>query len=216
MRIAIFGATGMAGSAIVTEALTRNHTVTALSRNAENTPISDRLTTTRIDVSVPDELDPVLAASNVAVLTIRASPGFEHLVAGWTTGFLDAAERTATRVIVIGGAASLRSPSDPGRLVADDPPYTPPQWSAIAQASLDQYRVCKNHPYTGWAYLSPPAQFGPGPRTGRYQRGTTVMLTDADGNARISAADLAIAVVDEIETPGDAQHFTVARTDPRK
>ena len=216
MRVSIFGATGMAGSAIVTEALAREHNVTAWSRRLGNFPRHERLTAGIIDLSTPNTLGSVLGAADAAVLAVRAAPGDEHQIAPWTAGFLDSAATTRTRVLVIGGAASLRSPIDPNLLIADDPTYTPPEWTAIAQASLDQFRACENHPYTGWTYLSPPAQFGPGPRTGRYQRGTTTMLTDVDGNARISAADLAIAVVDEIETPGDEQHFTVVQTGPHE
>jgi putative NADH-flavin reductase len=216
MRISIFGATGMAGSAIVTEALARRHIVTAWSRRLGNFPRDEKLTAGIIDLSTPDSLGRVLGAADAAVLAVRPAPGDEHQIAPWISGFLDAAATTRTRVLVIGGAASLRSPRDPHLLIADDPTYTHPEWATIAQASLDQFRVCEDHPYTGWTYLSPPAQFGPGPRTGRYQRGTTVMLTDVDGNARISAADLAIAAVDEIETPGHEQHFTVVQSDPHE
>ncbi len=216
MRISIFGATGMAGSAIVTEALARQHIVTAWSRRLGNFPRQERLTAGIIDLSTPDTLGTVLSAADVAVLAVRPAAGDEHQIAPWTAGFLDAAATTGTRVIVIGGAASLRSPRDPDLLIADDPTYTPPEWAAIAHASLAQFWVCESHPYTGWTYLSPPAQFGAGTRTGRYQRGTTMMLTDDNGNAQISTADLAIAVVDEIETPGHEQHFTVAQTAPRE
>ncbi|MGW1681730.1 hypothetical protein [Saccharopolyspora sp. NPDC002376] len=32
---------------------------------------------------------------------------------------------------------------------------------------------------------------------------------DSDGASRISVEDLAVAVLDELENPGDAKHFTV-------
>jgi putative NADH-flavin reductase len=55
-----------------------------------------------------------------------------------------------------------------------------------------------------WFFVSPPADFGAWhntPDKGEYVRGGDVLLRDADGTSTISAADLAIAVVDEIETP---------------
>ena len=41
----------------------------------------------------------------------------------------------------------------------------------------------------------------PGERTGRYRLGTESPIMDADGKSRISAADLAAAIVAEVETP---------------
>lgn len=50
----------------------------------------------------------------------------------------------------------------------------------------------------------------PGHRTGKYRRGTTTtLITAADGASRISAEDLAVAVLDELETPCETQRFTV-------
>ncbi|MFI7669331.1 NAD-dependent epimerase/dehydratase family protein [Nocardia sp. NPDC049526] len=54
-----------------------------------------------------------------------------------------------------------------------------------------------------------PALLEPGHRTGKYRRGTTTLITAADGASRISAEDLAVAVLDELETPCETQHFTV-------
>lgn len=56
----------------------------------------------------------------------------------------------------------------------------------------------------------PSAVFEPGDRSGSYQCGTTILLTEANGASRITAPDFAIAVLDELEQPSDDQHFTVA------
>lgn len=73
MRIAVFGATGMAGSAIVSEAVARGHHLIAASRrpttaNAEE----ERLSIRAVDVADLDAVDAVLADVDAAVLTIRA------------------------------------------------------------------------------------------------------------------------------------------------
>lgn len=53
--------------------------------------------------------------------------------------------------------------------------------------------------------------FAPGERTGSYRVGGEVALFDAEGNSNLSGADLAIAVVDEIETPAHHRaHIGVA------
>lgn len=211
MRIAVFGATGMAGSAIVSEALTRGHHVVAASRrSATATANEEQLTVRTVDVADPHAVDAVLAGVDAVVLTIRLAPGEEDRLAPLTRGVLDAAAHHGTRMLIVGGSAPLRSPNHPDRLLIDDPDLVPEAWKSIAQASLDQFHACQEHPYAGWVYLSPPAVFEPGDRTGSYQRGTTTLLTDANGASRITPPDFANAVLDELEHPGDDQHFTVA------
>jgi hypothetical protein avisC_03905 len=211
MKIAIFGATGMVGSAIVSEALTRGHCVIALSRHPKTDVNIEQLTAQAVDVADSEALDPILAKADAAVLTIRLAPGHEARLASLTQRFLDVAARHHTRVLVIGGAAPLRSPNRPDRLLIDDPAFVPEAWQMIARASLNQFRICQEHRYKNWVYLSPPATLERGERTGHYRRGTTTLLTDENGVSRISTSDLAIAVIDELDTPGDDQHFTVAQ-----
>ncbi len=199
MRIAVLGATGMAGSAVVDEALSRGHAVSALSRNPRAMPSHPRHTTRAVDVGDTVALDPVFADADAAVLAIRLAPGEEHRCAPLTHGVLDVAARHGTRVLVIGGSAPLRSPGHPDRLVIDDPDHVPPAWQAVARASLAQFEVCTEHPHREWAYLSPPAVLEPGERSAHYRRGTDSLLTDDDGRSWITAPDLAIAVLDELE-----------------
>lgn len=210
MKIAVFGATGMAGSAIVSEAVSRGHQVVAASRRPA-TANQESLTVRAADVADTETVDPVLIEADAAVLTVRLAPGEEERLAPLTRGFLDSAARNGTRVLVVGGSAPLRSPKHPERLLIDDPDHVPEAWKSIAQASLDQFHACQEHPYTGWVYLSPPAVFEPGERSGVYQRGTTTLVTDANGVSRITAPDFAIAVLDELENPRNEQHFTVAQ-----
>ena len=212
MRISVLGATGMAGSAIVDEALGRGHLVSAVSRTARPTAQEEGLQHVPLDLTGAGGIDPVLAACDAAVLTVRFPPDVHHQLAPATTRVLDAAARTGTRILVVGGSAPLLSPTDPDRFVIDDPAHVPPQWRSIAQASLDQYHRCVRHPHTDWVYLSPPAVLERAERTGCYRRGTNQLLTRADGTSRIAAADLAIAVLDELESPGADRHFTVVQT----
>ena len=208
MRIVVLGATGMAGTAVVAEALRRGHEVTAVSRQHRSQTVG-RLTSRRLDVIDVDGVADLLEQCDVAVVALRPPAGREEELAGLTTGVLDAASRGRTPLLIIGGAAPLSSPSDPGTLAIDDPTIVPPAWKDVAQASLDQFRACQAHSYEGWVYLSPPAIFGPGDVTGSYRRGTTTLLRDAHGESRISPEDLALAVVDELEHPGGEQHVTV-------
>ena len=152
----------------------------------------------------------MLDGVDAAVLAVRLRPGSESDLAPLTRGVLDAAQQQGIRVLIVGGAAPLRSPGRPDRLLIDDPDHVPPAWRTVAQASLDQYRLCNSHQYTGWVYLSPPAVLERGTRSGHYRRGAQTLITDRNGASRITAPDLAIAVLDELESPGPTRHFTVA------
>ena len=150
-------------------------------------------------------METLFAGTDAVVAATRPALGEEHTVTATTTALLDAAAKAGTRILVVGGAAPLRIADG---LVLDDPRYVPPEYRAIAGASAAQLDVCRAHP-ADWVYLSPPAVLEPGSRTGSYRRGTTTLLTRPDGTSRISAEDLAAAVVDELENPGADRHFTV-------
>ncbi|CCB78384.1 conserved protein of unknown function [Streptantibioticus cattleyicolor NRRL 8057 = DSM 46488] len=215
----MLGATGMVGSRVTGEARSRGHRVLALARK----PASDDpgVTPVAVDVTDAGAVRQALAGSashgavDAVVLTVRTDPADEDFLVGATRTVLDAAARTGARVLVVGGAGALRSPGDPALLVADDPAYVPAEFRAVAAAGVAQLRACRERPGDDWVYLSPPALLEPGRRTGRYRRGTGTLLTDADGRSWISAEDLAVAVLDELRSPGVERHITVAHDDRR-
>ncbi len=217
MTIAVLGATGMVGSRVIGEARARGHQVLALARK----PASDDPYVTPLAVDANDSraVREALAgsvthdAADAVVLTVRTLPTDEEFLVGATRTVLDAAARLGIRVLVVGGAGALRSPGDRDLPVADNPAYVPDEWRAVAAAGVAQLRTCQAHTGADWVYLSPPALLEPGTRTGRYRRGTDTLLTDADGRSWISAEDLAVAVLDELETPGPDRHITVVHRD---
>lgn len=208
MRIAVIGAAGMAGSRVVTEAANRGHAVLAVYRSSRPDALPPGVTATGGDADDPDAMAALFDGVDAVVAATRPTAGHEHTIAATTTSLLDAAARTGTRILVIGGAGPLTAPGHPARLVLDSPEYVPPQWRAVAAASSAQLDACRAHP-ADWVYLSPPAVLEPGTRTGTYRRGTTTLLTAPDGTSRISAEDLAVAVADELEVPYGGRHFTV-------
>ncbi|GAA3496014.1 NAD(P)-dependent oxidoreductase [Streptomyces prasinosporus] len=214
MTIAVLGATGMVGSRVITEARTRGHRVLALSRKPAGE--DPGVTPVAVDANDPHALSGVLAGSaprgaapDAVVVAVRTFPADREFLVGVTRTVLDTAARHGTRVLVVGGAGALRSPGGRDLLVADDPAHVPAEYRAVAAAGVAQLRTCRAHTGADWVYLSPPALLEPGERTGRYRRGADTLLTAADGRSWISAEDLAVAVVDELETPGAERHVTV-------
>ena len=109
MRITVLGATGMAGTAVVNEALSRGHEVTAVSRRRCHR-VGARLTSRLLDVTDVEGVAGLLTDSDAAVVALRPPAGHESDLARLTTAVLDAASRGRTPLLIIGGAAPLSSP----------------------------------------------------------------------------------------------------------
>ncbi|MFF5228098.1 NAD(P)-dependent oxidoreductase [Dactylosporangium sp. NPDC000521] len=207
--IVIFGAGGRAGRAVTAEALARGHQVTAVVREPARHP---GIATAGVRVVRGDVRDrqataaiPRGHAAVVSAVTPASSP--EALAALGPLDarfFADAADALAEglpragvrRLVVIGLFANLLGAD--GRPVHDDPAAFPEQLRPFAlshSAGLD--RLCTAGAEVDWLMLTPPAGLdAAGPRLGRYQIGGETL--PASG---LSYADLAVAVLDEIEEP---------------
>ncbi len=201
-RISVIGGTGYAGSAIVREAARRGHEVTAVSRTAPESPVPG---VTYVTGSVLDA--PVLqrAVDGADVVFEALSPRGD--MAGKVEAVIDdlieLADAAGVRLGVLGGASSVLVSADGPRLfdVSEPPADVLPE----IQLGLDKLDAMKASPESlDWFYVSPAAEFGawvPSTETGQYRISDDVLLTGPDGTSEISAGDLAIAVVDEIEKP---------------
>ncbi|MQM24335.1 NAD(P)-dependent oxidoreductase [Glycomyces albidus] len=206
MRIIVFGAAGSVGYRTAAEALSRGHRVTAVVRSPDR-ELPRGATVAVGDAADPDSVIRLTEGHDAAVSAVRADGG-RQLEA--TDALLRGAAKTGIRLLIVGGAATLRVP-DGGGLVLDDPRYVSDEWRAAAEASAAQHHRCVEDAEADWTYLSPPAILAPGKRTGKYRKGTDELITDAAGVSRISVEDLAVAVIDELERPEHRRgRFTVA------
>jgi len=116
---------------------------------------------------------------------------------------VELADRAGVRLGVLGGASSLLVAEDGPRLFDVAPP--PPEVLPEVQTGLNLLELLRQAPESlDWFYLSPPARFGawePQVVKGSYRTSDDILLKDEAGESYISAADLAKAVVDEIEQP---------------
>lgn len=209
-RIAVIGGTGYAGSHIVAEAVSRGHTVVSVARSvpAERIEGATYVEGTILDVpGLVTELEGV----DVVVSTVAARGDMLGNVRQNIAALVDRLPGTV-RIGVIGGAGgSLIAPG--GERLIDQPSFTeeykPEALEAIGILE-DLQADDRGH---DWFYVHPAGGFGawnPGERTGSYRDGGEVLVTDADGESFISGADLAVAVVDEIENPRHSrERFTV-------
>ncbi|MCX4094610.1 NAD(P)-dependent oxidoreductase [Nocardia sp. alder85J] len=231
MFIGIIGATGNIGRHLVEEALDRGHHVEAFTRDlARAGAAHERLRWTALDAfdsaavaaRLPglDALVSCYQPGNAAtdfdatVAQSIADPTAYATVARALLTALDTQPRT--RLLVVGGAGSLEYA--PGQVAADDEQRLhaamdalglPRGYAAAVRGHRDALNVLRTSNRL-WTYLSPAEQIGPGERTGRYRVGGDQPVTDADGHSRISFADAAVALLDEIETPRFVQRrFTI-------
>jgi len=201
MKIAVIGATGQAGSRIVTELLSRGHQITCIVRNPEKVPARPDLVAARGEVFDVAGLTKLLQGHDAVVSSV-------HFTASDPEKLIAAVKAAAVgRYIVVGGAGSLEVA--PGVRLFDAPGF-PPEYLAEARKGGEFLALLQRETALDWTFLSPAASFFPGQRTGKFRLGTDQLLTAADGKSSISFEDYAVALVDELETPAHARRrFTV-------
>lgn len=212
-HITVLGGTGYAGAAIVEEAAGRGHQVVSVSRNRPEA-LSDGVDHSAGDATDQQFLQNLVSATEHVILALSPRGTMEGKVREVAELLIPIAAAAGVRVGVIGGAGSLRvSPEGPRVVDTEDFPQEF-RAEALELADVwDQLRATERD--LDWYYISPAAEFGahnPGQRTGAYRTDDSgVLLTDAVGDSHLSAEDLGVAVLDEIETP--ARHnirFAVA------
>ena len=203
-RITVLGGSGYAGAALVAEARKRGHEVTSVSRAAPASPV-DGVEHVEGSVLDADVLDRVLEGRDVVVCALSPRGDMAGKVEGVVTDLVSRLAGTPTRLGYIGGASSLLTEEGGPSLWDVSKEHVPDEVRPEVQTGLDTFALLQGSPESlDWFYVSPPQDFGSWlgtPSTGSYTLGGDVLLRNADGASTISADDLALAIVDEIETP---------------
>jgi putative NADH-flavin reductase len=189
MRITVFGASGSVGREVVAEARARGHEVTPVTRKGEIAG----------DATNVEDVIRLSAGQDLVISATRPAPGYEGELGAATKALLTGLAQTGTRLLLVGGAASLWN-SATGTTVVDAPDF-PLSLRSIALACNEQLTACQAESVVDWTYLSPPMMLQPGERTGEYRLGTDELVIDTSGNSSISTQDFAVALLDEAENP---------------
>jgi len=207
MHIALYGATGKAGSRILTELLSRNYQVTAIVRDPTKLAEQKGLTIVQGDISSAAEVAAKIKGAD-AVVSAYGPPAYDtDQLLPVTQYLIDAVkENGKARLIIVGGAGSLEVA--PGVTVIQSG-HLPPEWMSIAVSHANALEMLRNSTIN-WTYFSPAGFFVPGERTGKFRLGTDQLIANEKGDSRISLEDYAIALVDELEKPGhERARFTI-------
>jgi uncharacterized protein len=217
MKIAMLGATGFAGGFILTEALTRPElAVTAIARNPDAIATHARLAVVKGDVFETSALTDGLRGHDAVIHAFHPGRGvdmadiYDQCVAGHES--IIAATRAAgvSRLVCVGGAASLMTPEGKEYLDSShwDKEFDPYRNAILGTRAL--YYLLKPVTDLDWVFIAPSAWLRPGERTGVFRTDKDDMLFAPDGTSTISNEDYALALIDEVITPRHhRERFTV-------
>lgn len=202
MKIALIGATGFVGSAILNELADRKQEITAIARTPKDTA---NATWIAADIFNFDALAEILKGHDAVVNAYN--PGwtnpniYDDFLAG-SKAIQEAVKKSGVkRYITIGGAGSLFVA--PGLQAVDTPDF-PKEFYAGATAARDYLNILREEKELDWAFFSPAFEMHQGittGRTGKYRLGLENPVFNDEQRSILSVEDLAVVIADEIETP---------------
>jgi len=202
MKIALIGATGFVGSAILNELADRKQAITAIARTTKDTA---NATWIAADIFNVDALAEILKGHDAVVNAYN--PGwtnpniYDDFLAG-SKAIQEAVKKSGVkRYITIGGAGSLFVA--PGLQAVDTPDF-PKEFYAGATAARDYLNILREEKELDWTFFSPAFEMHQGittGRTGKYRLGLENPVFNDEQRSILSVEDLAVVIADEIETP---------------
>lgn len=202
-KVAVVCAAGKQGTCLVNEAVSRGYDVTGFVRGHDRianpkakTVVKDLFELTRDDLAGYDVVIDAFGAWTPETLPLHRT-SLKHLC--------DILSGTKVRLLVVGGAGILYVNPEHTVQVKDLDSF-PDMFRPLANmqgAALDDLRKRSD---VQWTFLSPAGDFAAdGERTGGYLLGGEEYFVNDKGESRISYADYAIAMIDEIENENNIQ-----------
>lgn len=199
-KVAVICAAGRQGACLVNEAVSRGYDVTgfvreddAVANPAAKTVVKDLFDIRREDLADFDVVIDAFGAWTEETLPLHRT-SLKHLC--------DVLSGTKVRLLVVGGAGSLYVNPEHTLQVKDLDSF-PDAFKPLATNMGEALAELRKRNDVLWTYLSPAADFvADGKRTGEYLSGGEEYFVNAAGESRISYADYAVAMIDEIEKAG--------------
>lgn len=213
LKVLVYGATGKVGNQAVSEALNRGHIVTAVSRDPSRIiQTHEKLTAVQGDVLDPESVASLVIGQDVVIISVRGVLGKSKdpndavpliAVKNLVSTLRDMGD-TAPRLIHVGGSGSLEV--KPGVSYADTLPmlFIPRKLQVEIEGQVLALQYLRTVTDVDWSYATPAKNFTNGKRTGIFRIGGDQLLESSSGRSRISRADFAVALIDEVET---AEHI---------
>lgn len=191
-KVAVIGANGRAGSAIVHDLAARGkYEVYAVARDPSK--ITYNLPNVKVvqgEPAKPEALIPEIKGIDVLVSAIYFDITAAELLKV-------AKEAGAKRIVIVGGAGCLLVAEGGPRLI--DTPQFPDEFRWIAEPCVKFFDDLSAVTDYDWTFFCPPLEIFVGPKVGKFRLGGDVLLMGENGRSMISYDDYATALVDEID-----------------
>ena len=193
-KVAVICAAGKQGKLLVNEAVSRGYEVTGFVRGSDKvenakakTVVKDLFDLAREDLIGFDVVIDAFGAWTSETLPLHKT-SLKHLC--------DILSGTKVRLLIVGGAGSQ----------VKDLESFPDVFKPLANNMGEALAELRGRSDVQWTYLSPAGDFvADGERTGEYLLGGEEYFVNDRGESRISYADYAIAMIDEIENANNIQ-----------
>ena len=202
-KVAVVCAAGKEGRLLVDEAVARGYDVTGFVRGSDKvanpkakTVVKDLFDLTREDLIGFDAVIDAFGAWTPETLPLHRT-SLKHLC--------DVLSGTKVRLLVVGGAGSLYVNPEHTVQVKDLESFHA-MFKPLANNMGEALAELRTRSDVQWTFLSPAGDFvADGERTGEYLLGGEEYFVNDKGESRISYADYAIAMIDEIENANNVQ-----------
>jgi len=203
-KIALIGASGLVGSAILKESLERGHSVTAIVRHPEKIQLKDpNLKIISGDVLTEDSVPDLVQGADVVIsaynpgwtnpnISVETTKAYKSIISG-------VKKAKIPRLLIVGGAGSLYV--SPEKRVMDTGVIPESFMPAIKSLAEVLYSLQKEEKELNWAYFSPAGNIAPGEKKGKYRMGKDELIVNENGESSISVEDFADAMLNEVENP---------------
>lgn len=154
MKIALIGATGFVGSAVLPELLQRGHQVTVLARNPAKLAAQPGLTVVAGDALNAAQVSRAVAGQDAVISAYNpgwTEPKIYDLFLQGTRAIVDGVKQAGVkRLLVVGGAGSLFVA--PGLQLVDTPPF-PAEYKQGALAAREALNQLRTESALDWTFL---------------------------------------------------------------
>lgn len=212
-KIALIGASGSVGSALLKESLERGYEVTAIVRHPEEIKMDNpHLKIKKGDVLTEELVPELVQGADVVIsaynpgwtnpnISAETTKGYESIIKG-------VKKAKVPRLLIVGGSGSLYV--SPEKRLMDTGMIPESFIPAVESLAGVLYNLQKDEKELDWAFFSPAGVFAPGERTGKFRLGKDNLIVNDKGESTISVADYAVAMLDEVEKPQHhRERFTV-------
>ncbi len=194
MNLAIIGASGFVGRALVKQALSKGHQVIAISRSGIFEPLQG-LSNIHVDVFSESALGEAITNADMVISAYNSGWNNPNLYEDYINGskhIVNVCKLHKKHVIFIGGASSLLLQSGEPALS-----QVSGEWKDKVRGAFDLLDILRKDLSFDWTFISPASEIIPSEQHDTFNIGGDYLLYGHNGKSQITVGDLALFTVTE-------------------